>query len=226
MSRLLQLSKKHRAPLLAFFAASALLTVAYAIFGISPFGKHSVLVLDLAGQYVYFFEALWEAIRGDGSLLYSLARPLGGEFLGMVAYYLASPFSLLVLLFPKENITAAVWLILLLKTGASATTAAIYLKRHARRLPTALTVALSVAYALSGFAMAYQSNTMWADAWILLPLVVLGLERLMDQKGFLLYTVTLTLTFITNYYMGYMVAGFCVLYFLYYLIASPRINKQ
>ncbi len=64
-----------------------------------PIGEGSVLILDLNGQYVSFFEELRNKLLGGGSLLYSWSRTLGGEFLGIFAYYLASPFSLIVCLF-------------------------------------------------------------------------------------------------------------------------------
>ena len=34
------------------------LLISYFIFGIYPFGDESVLVLDLSGQYVYYYENL------------------------------------------------------------------------------------------------------------------------------------------------------------------------
>ena len=49
-----------------------------------PFGEGSVLVLDLNAQYVWFFEALRNFVKGDASLLYSFARSLGGEFMGIL----------------------------------------------------------------------------------------------------------------------------------------------
>ena len=61
---------------------------------IHPFGDGSVLVLDLNAQYVWFFEALRNFAKGDASLLYSFARAMGGEFLGIYAYYLASLYKL------------------------------------------------------------------------------------------------------------------------------------
>ena len=64
--------------------------------GLNPFGNGTVLVLDLNGQYVYFFEALRDTVLEGGSLLYSWSRSLGGEFLGIYAYYIASPLSYLV----------------------------------------------------------------------------------------------------------------------------------
>ena len=86
-----------------FIIPVLLMYLIYLAMEIHPFGDGSVLVLDLNGQYVYFFEALRNAIFGEGSLLYSFYRALGGEFIGMYAYYLASPLSYLVALFRKKK---------------------------------------------------------------------------------------------------------------------------
>lgn len=214
MTRFLTFWKKRQGAALAFVIPAMILFLAYAACGTSPFGDRSVLVLDLAGQYVYFFEALRDAILGGGSLIYSFSRSLGGEMLGILAYYLASPFSLLVLLFPKNRITAAILLMILLKCSSTGFTMHLYLSHRFDRIASPMRIMLSSAFALSGFAVTYQSNLMWLDALILLPLVVWGLERLIHRQGFLLYTVALSLTLITNYYMGYMIALFSALWFV------------
>ena len=96
----------HKKYLLICFALPALLTLLmYFCFQVYPIGEASVLVLDLNGQYVYFFEGLRDIITEGGTLLYSFSRALGGEFIGLFAYYLSSPFSFIVALFPKESIT-------------------------------------------------------------------------------------------------------------------------
>ena len=226
MSRIGAFFKAHRLLFAAFFTPTLLLFIIYAACQTFPFGDRSVLVLDLAGQYVYFFSSFREAFLGEGSLLYSFSRAMGGEMLGIFAYYLASPFSFLVLLFPKEQITAAILLILLLKTGGAGATMALYLRRKHPTLPPHLLLTLCTAYALCGFALAYQSNTMWFDAFILLPLTLYGLEDLIQRRSPFLYVIALALTLLTNYYMGYMTALFCALFFLYTCLCAPRISKR
>ena len=70
----------------AALISAAVYFMIYLARGISPFGDSTVLVLDLNGQYVYFFEALRKAVfNWDMSFLYSWERSLGGEFMGIYA---------------------------------------------------------------------------------------------------------------------------------------------
>lgn len=181
-----------------------------------PFGNGSVLVLDLNGQYVYFFEALHHIMRGDASFFYSWARSLGGEFIGIYAYYLASPLSYLVGFFSSDHITEALLLIILLKCGISGGTMSFYLKKHCPTLNNIGIVTMSTMYALSSYMIAYAHNTMWIDALMLLPLTLYGCEQLIKKGNFKLYTVCLALTLTSTFYIGYMVCLFLVFYFFYY----------
>ena len=92
--RLRYLSNWKRSYLWLSFALPILIMyLIYLAMQIHPFGNGSVLVLDLNAQYVGFFEALREFVHGNASLLYSFSRQLGGEFMGIYAYYIASPLS-------------------------------------------------------------------------------------------------------------------------------------
>ena len=73
--------------LLCMLIPAAVMYLIYLARQIYPFGDGTVLVLDLNGQYVWFFEALRKCVYGDASLLYSFCRALGGEFLGIYATF-------------------------------------------------------------------------------------------------------------------------------------------
>lgn len=187
--------------------------------GIHPFGDGCVLVLDLNGQYVWFFEALRNFVRGDGSLLYSFERALGGEFLGIYAYYIASPFSFLVCLFPKTKMLEALLALFLLKTAICGGTFGYYMKKTAVTKSPVSIIIFSVCYAVSSYAIVQQHNTMWIDAMMWLPLITLGIEELIRRGKFRLYTALLAVTLFSNFYIGYMVCFWCVLYFLLFYLA-------
>ena len=206
---------------LCFLIPALLMWLMYICMGVYPFGEESVLVLDLNGQYVYFFEGLRDILRGDGSLLYSFSRALGGEFMGIFAYYLSSPFSLLVLLFPDNMITEALLLMFLLKTGCCGLTFGIYIEATRQRNRTA-TVIFSTMYALCAYAVVMQHNTMWIDNLILLPIVMLGIENLIKFGRFKMYVISLSMAIFSNFYIGYMMCIFSAAYYFYsYFSTSP-----
>ncbi len=212
----------------AFIIPVALTYLIYLSMGIHPFGDGSVLVLDLNGQYVYFFESLRNAIYGEGSFLYSFFRALGGEYMGMYAYYLASPLSYIVALFPQDRILEALLTIILIKTGLCGFTFGFYLHKHSARPNKTMVVAFSVMYALCAFAVVHQNNIMWIDAIFWLPIVTYSIEQLITNKRYKLFVISLAVTMMSNYYIGYMVCIWCVIYFCYYFAAhsSEITNPQ
>lgn len=201
----------------AFFLPFTILLGAYACLGTHPFGNGTVLTLDLQAQYIYYYEEIRRLLTEGGSWLYSWKRTLGGEFMGIVAYYGASPFNLIFALFPKDRIADAMMVIQLCKVGSMGVTFGYYL--HKTRFVSQMhTLAFSSMYALCAYSVVQLCNPMWLDAMVLLPLLILGVERLIEKKAFILYTVALTLVFITNYYIGYMVGIFTFFYFVYYYV--------
>ncbi len=207
---------------LCFLVPAAIMYLLYLVRGIHPFGDESVLVLDLNGQYVYFYEALRNAVYGKESLLYSFSRALGGEFLGIYAYYLASPFSYIVCLFPEGKILEALLFIFVLKTGLCGVTFGFYLHKTSRRVRPTRILSFSVMYALCAYAVVQQHNSMWIDALIWLPLLTLGIESLIKERKYKLFVVSLFMTIMSNYYIGYMVCIYTALYFFYYFLAHGQ----
>ncbi len=207
----------------SFIIPAALFFIVFVMQGTYPFGNGSVLVLDLNGQYVYFFEALRKAIYGDASLLYTWFGSLGGESIGIYAYYLASPLSYIVALFPETAMTEALLVLELLKCGLCGVTMAYYLRKTRPLANEMITIMISVMYALSAFAVVMAHNTMWIDALIWLPIITFGIERLINYGHFKMFIISLTVAIFSNFYIGYMLCIFVFVYFFYYyFFASNR----
>ena len=208
-------SKKY--PLILSFLLPGLLVAFYfAIRGAFPFGSSSVLTVDLGQQYIDFFAYLRQTLLGNpGQLFYAFNKGLGGDMFGVFAYYLLSPFNLLVVLFPADLLDVAVFVIMILKISTAGLTMGWYAKCHAitgLMIPT-----FGLAYALSGWMLANSFNLMWLDAAILLPLIIQSLETLLNGGRVFAYIGWLTAAFIVNFYTGYMIAIFLVLYTGYWL---------
>lgn len=210
----------------AFIIPMMLFWMVFIVMRTFPFGNGSALVLDLNGQYVYFFEALRKAVYGDASLLYSWCGTLGGEFMGIYAYYLASPLSYIVALFPQTAMTEAILFIELLKCGLCGLTMAYYLRKTRPLANEMITISIAVMYALCSYVVVYGHNMMWMDALIWLPLLVYGIEQLITKGNFRLFTVALAMTILSNFYIGYMTCIFTAVYFFYYyFFASDKKNN-
>lgn len=205
----------------AFLIPALLMFCVYAAFGVYPFGDNSVLVLDLNGQYIYYYEAFRDALFGDHSMFYSWSRILGGELAGVYAYYLASPFSLIYCLFPKEMILEGVLVMQLFKLGASGVTFAWYLK-HSRKAGDANALIFSILYAMMAYAVVQLMDPMWLDGLIYLPLIIRGTEIAIDDGEVFPMAVPLALMFFANYYIGWMVGFFTALYFVYYITFARK----
>ena len=68
-----------------------------------PFGNdYAMLYSDQYHQYYPFFVAFRDALRNGESLLYSWDVGMGMDYLGLIAYYLASPLNLLSVIIPDS----------------------------------------------------------------------------------------------------------------------------
>ncbi len=213
--------------LIAALIPAVIVYLLYLVRGIYPFGDSSVLVLDLNGQYISFYEALHDILHGDADLFYSFSRNLGGEFLGIYDYYVASPFALLLGLFPERFMLEGLLIVFIIKAAMCGLFMGIYLHKHASGKPNRLTViTFSLLYALSSYCIVQQHNSMWIDAVMWLPLLALGIESLIRYGKFRLYVFSLAIIIWSNFYIGYMVVIFTVLYCIYDYFAHSCHNEN
>lgn len=214
MQQLLDLFKKKKfLYALAFFLPFSIYGVMFILLGIAPFGEKSILVTDLHTQYVQFYTYLYDAMKNGKSIFYSWEGGMGLNFLGVFAYYLASPFSILILFFDRAHIPEAIMVMTLLKVGLAGVTMTHYLSHMMKRRE--ITIALfSTFYALMSFVTVYSFCVMWLDGIYLLPLIMLGIEKLLTTKKYGLFIFSLALTFITNFYISIMVGIFTFIYFV------------
>lgn len=209
---------KKKYMLAAFFVPFCVLLVIFTDEGFFPFGDNQIAVIDMYHQYVPFLSELQYKLQNGGSFLYSWNGGGGTNFISLLAYYAASPLNLILAVFPQSLLMEGVTLIVLLKVGLAGLTMSIYLK-HMFRREDCVTVAFSSLYALCAYVLGYYWCLMWLDAIYLLPLCILGLNRLLDRGDFKLYIITIALLLYTNYYIGGMVCIFILCYFpvLYFL---------
>lgn len=197
---------------LSFLLPFVVMLAIFAGRGIYPFGDRSFLFSDMYHQYMPFFMEFLHEIKAGEGLSFSWMVGIGSNFLALYVYYLASPLHWLAFLLPEEFLMEFMSYLAVFKIGLCGLTAYIYLCKRERTEGKAA-VLFAVFYALSGFMAAYNYNIMWLDCVVLMPLILLGLERLVKEGKCLLYCLTLALSIYTNYYISIMICIFLVLYF-------------
>lgn len=204
--------------IIAFVIPLIIMTALYIAREIYPFGNNCYLRSDMYHQYAPFFSELWNKLRHGESLTYSWDIGMGTNFTALYAYYLASPSNWFIVLFPQKYMIEIMNVIIILKLCLSSLTFTYYISKHfnTRKCTIAL---FGMFYALSGFVAAYSWNIMWLDCLVLLPLIILGLERLVNENRCFLYCISLGLCIYTNYYIAIMVCISVVLYFIVLMAA-------
>ena len=174
----------------------------------------SPLLGDGFHQYVIFDIALRNILHGNGSLFYTFTSGLGLNFYALSSYYLGSFLSPLVYFFDLTNMPDAVYLTTLLKFGLIGLSTYFSLNKLFQSIPKPLKLALSTSYVLMSFTVSQLEIKTWLDVFILIPLIITGLQLLITEKKFLLYFTSLSILFIQNYYFGYMTALFVIFWYL------------
>ena len=211
--------------MLSILIPSMMILTIFLLFTITPFGNRTWLTIDLGQQYVDFFSYYKDTLlHHPEQFFYSFSKSIGGEMVSLWAYYLMSPFNLLFLVIPTSKIAMGVSLLIFLKLVLSTVSFAVLLDvKFKQRNMTAVLFALS--YGFMGYLSANQLNVMWLDALIGLPLIILGVDALLQKRNPFYYVLPLSLTILSNYYTGYMICLFLGLYFPYaYLVASDTFS--
>lgn len=224
MEKLKQFLKNNIYTFITGGIALFIILLIYFCFDIIPFGDRTVYRMDLYHQYGPLFSELYDRLTGGGSLIYSWNSGLGMSFLGNFYNYLSSPISLIILIFGHKNTFEAVATIIAIKAVLSSMSMANYLKKS-QKLNSPLICAFGILYAFSAYFIAYYWNVMWIDAMYILPFVVLGIERIIDEGKSGLYLVSLVYCIFSNYYIGFMVCIFSCLYFIYYYVCRFDVLK-
>ncbi len=215
-------SRTYPAPLLyflAFLVPALLLLWVYAQLGMAPWGDNTILISDMSSQYVDFFCGL-----KHGDVFFSWSKALGTTYIGVFSYYVSSPLSLLTLLVPNEYMPMGLMFLTVLKLGLAGLTCCVFL-RHFFHRTSLMYPLLATCYALCGYSAAYALCIMWLDGLIWMPVILLGLEHILEGRRPWLFLVSLVLCFLSTWYISYMVGIFCCLWLAYRMLRQPMALK-
>ena len=87
-------------------------------------------------------------------------------------------------------------------------------------------VVFSVIYALIGYIVVFYDNVFWLDGVIMLPLILVGINKIIDKKSALFYVISLAISLMVSFYTGYMNCIFSVIYFIYKLVEKNKYKDK
>lgn len=210
---------------MAFAIPILVCVIAFKDNNVYPFGDKSIMVCDGIHQYLAFYEKLWNLIK-SGDIFKTNGFAFYSDLFGVYSYYLASPFTVLIMVLRCfMKIYEAVTIAVLIKIGLCGSVFTWYISKKTR-ICQGLAIMLGCMYALSDYVIGYYNNLMWLDALILLPILAWGLECFVRNHNWKLYFFTLLSSIFFNYYTGYMLGVFSILYFLYLLILNNQESRR
>lgn len=212
---------------LCFIISVTLAVLIFAKLQIYPGGKFTILTFDLAAQHLPFITSLRYIGNKDCSVLFSMLGGLGVNNLAQFSYYMISPFYLLTTFIPLESLPDAIYFITIIRLGLCSVSFCTYvlygLRHHNDRC---IVILLSTAYALSSYNIFYSMCVNFFDVIILLPILLIGIEKILRGERGTLYITVLTLSLYCNYYIAYMAGLFLCMYLVYRLMVFEKSFRE
>ncbi len=177
-----------------------------------PYGDKYLSVSDAYFQYPGFLLEYARLLK-SGNIFFSWHGALGFNFFSSLTYYGMSPLNLICLFANPDNYLNYATLMVYIRFALMGLTMCFYLDKKGNK--PLYTIVFSILYSLIGFTSTYYYNYLWMDSIMMLPLVIHGIDNLIEKKTPTFYIVTLTITILINYYIGYMICIFSCIWFLY-----------
>lgn len=198
----------------AFFTTLILLLLVFNEAGIF---KGTILISDLNAEYQPLLMQVRRILTGQMGLL-NFNTTLGDSFIGTFYYYMSSPFNILTLFIKDINILVII--LVLLKMSLASAFCYLFLRYQFKEEKMPFLLIFSVLYSLSSFVVSYYIHIMWLDIYMLFPLLLLGIDKIIKEKKHLLYVISLILIIFCNYYFAYMICIFAFIYYNYKLLSK------
>ena len=225
MKKLKDFILNNRIYIYTFILSTILILITYIINDVTPFGGRSLLCVDFYHQYGPMMGELHDRVLSGSNLIYSFSMGMGLPFFRNVLNYMSSPLNILLFIFPKTELLSSYSLIIGLKAVLAATFMTYFLTKKFNNKELYM-ILPGIAYGFCAYYQSYYWNLMWIDGMYLLPLITLGIENIINKKKWKLYTITLAIMLMANYFIGYMICIFSVLYFLIYNIYKLELKGK
>lgn len=218
--------KKHKKLILGILAFIIPFTILTIIFNIKHFfSDNSIVIGDAFAQYYPLYNYLKGVFDGTNTLFFTLHKNFGGTMYGTFFYYLSSPLNILVKFISKNDIQLFMTWLIIIKMSLCSLTMYLFIT-YKNKTSNILILTFSICYGLMGYNINFFVNNMWLDVVIMTPIVIMGLDKLINKGSQKLYIISLFISVLSNYYIAYMLCIFCVIYLIYELKISNKEKQE
>lgn len=204
--------------ILSFLIPAGLIMTAMAGLKVTPFGNNTLLISDGNGLYVNYLGYVNRVLKGQENILFSLEKGLGGNMMGSWGWFLLNPFFVLFAFADISNYVQVYTYVSVLNFCLCGLTMYILLSDiYGHKTSNLL---FSTSYALNGFLVANVFQMNFFTGVATLPLMVLGLKRILEDRSPVIYILSLSYSLLTNFYFGFMLCVASFLIFAVFFIAD------
>ncbi len=211
--------KKYILLIVASFFLPALITIAaLAALKVTPFGNNMLLFGDSYSYYTPWLSYLTSVLRGEHSMYYSFSDGIGGNIALIDNTQLFHPISIFYLLAGWDYMPQAFTVAVVFDTSLCGLTMFLCLSGILGKKEE--NIIFSTSYALMGYMVAYNYNPLFHMGVVFLPLMVLGLFILIEEKKPALYIISIAYTVLSGIQMGFILCMASLFFFAAYLFVK------
>lgn len=207
---------------LAFFVPIVIMVAHCITRNVWLLGNNSILLGDAGFQYIYIFEELWHKVHDGDFSFFSWNAMCGFDFYLNMLYYTISSSTLIVLLLPIGCLENAIQFFMLMKWALlSVSSVYFFMNTHYNKLTTCkqfVAFSLGVGYALSGIFLNTLFLFNWMDTIILFPILLILIEKLVQNGTWRLYCVLLAIAIMCNFYIAFPICIFLTIWTMLQLL--------
>lgn len=196
---------------------SVVVLIAYSVNGIYPFGEETIARGDMVQQTIpagmYY---VWDVLHGKASPFFTWNSAFGMNLSGASSLGAhLSPLNLFLLFTSRDNIVNFVNILLILKMISIAIAMYFYLKKY--EVKKIVPVAGGILYAFGAASLIHFQIIFVMDAAFLLPLLMIGMDRIFEKKGCKFFIFLFALCMTVNVYTG------CIILMFLFLASGMKI---
>ena len=185
---------------------------------IYPFGKNSIAICDGIYQFEPFLYDYIIKIKKGIFTIYSFNNGLGNPFIFNYIYYLSSPINIIAFLFNSPD--AMYLAVIITKIIITSITMTLYAKSKTDN-NYYITIA-TISYTFCSWFITYHFYLSWLDTFMIFPLLIYGLDKLLKEKKHNTYILSLCYLIISNFYFVIPTFLYITIYTIYYLITNKE----